>query len=595
MKNKICKISLFSAILVSVSALPVDARVVVNSKNAGRSYSDAYNQVNAMRYQQEYLDATALNVTTASATATLPVMVSDEKLASAILNNSSSTTMAQLESCAMIYPNGVFKWEIPQSGIRQNQTNQCVAVVSLVDANTNEVVATTTLSAGDAMKCNIDSFPESGMNAAVLSKTTLPADAAPTMDDVEKVMNQEQKQNAGIKIAAGLVVSALAGNALSKKEAGNTGIIGTSKSQLTGTAIGAVTGAGIMAASTYTGKVAGDTIKSTAVNAASGAIIGNMLAGQSSNGGILVIKKCKIEEKTLDADQNKNDDKNENQSEGKKSSYPNITAGEHDCIVGKIEQKSTALLETKDNNVYIVSKNGVTKKCAKVSDDTIKDCENIRLADITLKGTTFSFPDILDKDTEWRNMTVYRPQEQESSTLKKYSGATIADNFRKDDAYFEIETAHEIIGYAQRAYIVFEHDIASKFGGHKTSELGAMMANNPSFAYMYRNSDGSVGQQIKEPKGTVNFTPTSGEASDGGLVDLSNPARTKGTIAGAAAGGALGGFAGYQGAQDEITDRWLSARREYEDSLSNFVCTTGTRYLGKYNDYIEIPQMTKSE
>ena len=57
----------------------------------------------------------------------------------------------------------------------------------------------------------------------------------------------------------------------------------------------------------------------------------------------------------------------------------------------------------------------------------------------------------------------------------------------------------------------------------------------------------------------------------------------------------MGGFAGYQGAQSEITDRWTSAVREYEDSLSNFVCMTGGRYLSKYNDYVEIPQWTKPE
>ncbi|MBR5354817.1 MAG: hypothetical protein IK122_01675, partial [Alphaproteobacteria bacterium] len=64
---------------------------------------------------------------------------------------------------------------------------------------------------------------------------------------------------------------------------------------------------------------------------------------------------------------------------------------------------------------------------------------------------------------------------------------------------------------------------------------------------------------------------------------------------GAGVGGAMGGFAGYQGAKSEVTDRWTAAVREYEDSLSNFVCMTGTRYLGKYNDYIEIPDMKKAE
>ncbi len=592
MKNKICKISLFSAILASISALPADARVVMNTKNAGRSYSDAYNQVNAVRYQQEYMEATAINATTASATATLPVMVSDEKLASAILNNSSNTTVGQLENCAMIYPNGVFRWEVPQSGIRQNQTNQCVAVVSLIDANTNAVLATTTLAAGDAMKCNIDAFPESGMNAVALSKTELPADAAPTMDDVEKVLNQEQKQNAGIKIAAGAVISALAGNALSKKEAGSTGIIGTSKSQLTGSAIGAVTGAGIMAASTYTGKVAGDTIKSTAVNAASGAVIGNMLAGQSSAGGILVIKKCKIDGSF--SKQSDTQTESTQNSDNKTSYSKKISAGEHDCIVGKIEKLGESV-SSDEKTVYMVNRNGTVKECIH-DGKTFTNCTSVNLLNVTVNyqnNTSKSFDDIKDKNTEWQFLRIYIPENGDTS--KFVLSKQPEQDAENDNAYFEIGSAYKTEGSAQRAYIVFENDISGKFGGRKTSELEGIKSNNPSFVYLYRNSDGSVGRQITDPEDKLVFTPTAGDASDGGLVDLSNPARAKGTVAGAAAGGALGGFAGYQGAQDEITERWLAATREYEDSLSNFVCMTGTRFLSKYNDYVEIPEMNKSE
>ena len=75
MRERICKISLFSAILASIMTLPVDERVNVN--NSSRSYADAYNQVNMLRYQQEYMATAA-----ASAVDNLPVMVSDEKLAS---------------------------------------------------------------------------------------------------------------------------------------------------------------------------------------------------------------------------------------------------------------------------------------------------------------------------------------------------------------------------------------------------------------------------------------------------------------------------------------------------------------------------------
>ena len=590
MTNKICKISLFSAILASISALPVDAAVRTNNSN--RSYADAYNQVNAMRYQQEYLNATATNATTASATANLPVMVSDEKLASAILNNTSETTIGHLENCAMIYPNGVFRWEIPESGIRRNQSNQCVAVVSLINANTNEVLATTTVAAGDAMKCNIDFFPESGMNAVALSKTELPADMAPTMEDVEKVMNEEQKQNAGFKIAAGAIIAGVAGNILAPKEAGDSKLFGTGKDQLIGTAAGVATGAGIMAASSYSGKVAGDTIKSTAVNAASGMIVGNMLAGASDETGVLVVKKCNVPE-TISAYTKQDGNQ-------KIELYPSISKGEHECIPGKIQEKGPEV-KPKDNTIYLISKSssGTAKECTQSQYDSnvYVSCTDKSLVDINLKynNSTKPYKAIFGKakqDTDRQFLTRYVPVDGNPSQFRLSTSVTI-----EDDAYYEIANAYEVKA-TQHAYIVFENGVPFnnkvQIGGHKTSELDSILKDtNKSYVYLRRNANGTVGAQITEEN--LEFTPTSGSAEDGGLVDLSNQARTKGTLVGTAAGGAMGGFAGYQGAKSEITDRWTAAVREYEDSLSNFVCMTGTRYLSKYNDYVDIPTLKDPE
>lgn len=578
MKDKICKISLFSAILASVAALPLNAAVRTN--NSSRSYADAYNQVNALRYQQEYMNATATNASTASATATLPVMVSDEKLASAILNNTSETTVPELENCAMIYPNGVFKWTIPESGIRKNQINQCTAVVTLVDANTNVVLATTTLASGDTMKCNIDSFPESGMNVAALSKTILPADMAPTIEDVEAVMNQEQKQNAGIKIAAGAIIHAVAGNILAPKEAGDTKLLGTGKNRMTGTAIGALTGAGIEAAGAYTGKVAGDTIKSTAINAEAGALVGNMMAGASGDGDFLVIKKCKTE------------------------------TGEHDCVVGRVEKEGEKLPveeASKTNEFYIVNLNGTSvKKCGFDSEKKEITCEPYpgRLVDIKIQGNTGSVSLKSLKDTNKNQIQEalnyaerYAASDKGSSIFERIVRA----NDNADDAYFRITSATQTTGSAYSAYAIMKSSISGKFGGHKISEWGSTIGKTEtSYTLRYRNSDGSVGSEISEKSDSKDapkfiFTPTSGSAEDGDLIDLSNPGRAKGTLTGAATGGALGGFAGYQGAKSDISDRWVAASREYEDSLSNFVCMTGTRFLGKYNDYVEIPEPNKSE
>lgn len=580
MREKICKISLFSAILVSVSALPVDAAVRMN--NSSRSYADAYNQVNALRQQQEYLNATATNATTASATANLPVMVADEKLANEILNNSSDTTISQLESCSMIYPNGIFKWQIPESGIRKNPTNQCVAEISLVDANTNAILAKTTVAAGDAVKCNIDSFPESGMNEVALSKTMLPADNPPTMEDVESVMNKEQKQNAGFKIAAGALVSAVAGNMLAKKDAGDSKAFGTGKNQIKGTAIGAVTGAGIMAASSYTGKVAGDTIKSTTVNAASGMIVGNMMAGANDSGEFLVIKKCKIADV--------------------KDGVKDIKKGEeYDCAPGKLEETGEAL-KPEDGKFYIINKQKSVRECAQNGNNFKCVLNQKSLAQIKLKRDyedgTEDFDKVFDgkQDSKLKELERYYVEDnnQPEIFIKSVKGTEV-----KDSTYYLINSAYSTKN-PQRAYIIFPNGISSKWikGGQKISDLEASSEYKTAH-YVKRNADGTTGSYLGTTKDTIKveetetekfkFTPTSGSSDDGALIDLHNPGRAKGTLTGAAAGGALGGFAGYQGAQSEITDRWLAATREYEDSLSNFVCMTGNRFLSKYNDYVEIP------
>ena len=83
------------------------------------------------------------------------------------------------------------------------------------------------------------------------------------------------------------------------------------------------------------------------------------------------------------------------------------------------------------------------------------------------------------------------------------------------------------------------------------------------------------------------------DATDGGIIDLGNKARLKSTLVGAGAGGALGAFSGYQGAQDDIEKRWVAAVREYKDSLQKVYCVTGSRFLGYYNDQVVIPVMSE--
>ena len=84
-------------------------------------------------------------------------------------------------------------------------------------------------------------------------------------------------------------------------------------------------------------------------------------------------------------------------------------------------------------------------------------------------------------------------------------------------------------------------------------------------------------------------------AEDGGMIDLSNKARMKGTLTGAGVGGAMGAYTAYQGAQDEVTQRWMAEVQAYKDSLNKIVCVTGTRFLSSYNDDAFIPVATQTQ
>ena len=133
--------------------------------------------------------------------------------------------------------------------------------------------------------------------------------------------------------------------------------------------------------------------------------------------------------------------------------------------------------------------------------------------------------------------------------------------------------------------------IRDKAFGMTTDDWNEWKQSNSSGITIYGRSGDGVGYVL--PDGTdvslKNFYPMKIDATDGSMIDFSNKARLKSTMIGAGLGGALGGFAGYQGAQSDVQNRWVTAVREYEDSLSKVYCATGSRYLGAYNDMITIP------
>ena len=547
------------SMLYALCSVPADAGVRVG--NASRSYASGYQQVNAQREQAAMAAQTPV-ATTASADAetNLPVRVANADLAQKLSRGEtdSRTNVAQLESCSMIYPNGEFAWDTPTVGLGTGGAQTCVAVVELRGANmgangTDAVFARANLAAGDSFKCNISEFPEDSYTAEV-SNVVFPADAAPTKEDVVRVMNDEQKQNAGLKIAAGTIVAAVAGNIAGKNEIGQEGLFGTGKHKTQSTVVGGLTGAALMTANTYGGKVAGDTVLSAGVNAAAGGMVGNIMASGDS---VLRIEDCKI------------------------------NGVSNSCLWGMIVSSEPL---TNKNAYYNVSDD---KDTTIVCDTNDKNCVTQELISIRLA----EYPDI-EREEAAQQKFLKVTSNPDAQFYYDPTTKTVSKNSSSSSVIYAKIASAGIPGRQIAAMIPDVHD--KTFGmkksdwrkwksAHKTAKIYGRTARGE--AYDLPEETDKDGKKVQYS--IDDFYPVMLDASDGGIIDLGNKARLKSTLIGAGAGGALGAFSGYQGAQDDIENRWTAAVREYKDSLQKIYCVTGTRFLGYYNEDVVIPTLSE--
>lgn len=565
------------SMLYALCSASADAAIRVG--NASRNYAAGYQQVNVQREQiaAAAAAATAPVATTQSADTetNLPVRVANRELAQKLSRGEtdSRVSIATLDSCAMVYPNGEFAWDSPTVGNGAGGASTCVAVVELrgyqmgLDGS-DVVLARANLAAGDAVKCNISDFPEFSYTADA-ARVTFPADHEPTRADVVQVLNAEQKQNAGLRIAAGTVIGGLAGNAAGKNEIGSDSILGGGKHKTTGTIIGALSGAALMAGNAYSGKVAGDTILSTGVNAAAGSMIGNIAASGES---VLRIEDCKIPDvpastkKTTTASSDANANKKVTEPQSKNSK----------CLWGVI-RKGTAL---SGKNAYYNTGDETTLVCE--SDNTGCKQEtllNIELAAYPNKDIDAAAKEGFEKITADSTKRFYLTEKNEMKNgISPDNGAI----------YAQISNATVATGTQMPAMIA---DVNDKAFGYKRSDWAKLKTDLSGHTILGRTSSGA-GYALDGEYSINDFYPMMVDASDGGIIDFGNKARLKGTLIGAGAGGALGAYAGYQGAQSDIENRWVTAVREYKDSLQKIYCATGKRFLGYYNDQIIIPTMT---
>lgn len=574
MKNK-SVISYYSLVAAIIAATPATAGVRVG--NLSRSYADSYNQVNNLRVgtvggqnatvqnASGFMPATGLMTDSSVTTAVdntgtiinLPIRVANADLAKrlALGEKVGRVSFGTLESCGHIYPEGEFAWDTPTGGMGSGGAQTCVAVVEMRAVNADgrggeTVLARANIAAGDNIKCNISDFPEYSYTEAAW-KLEFPADREPTMDDVVAQLNQEQKQNAGLKIAAGAVVGALGGNIAGKAERGSDSIIGTGKDKMKTTAIGALSGAAIMAGNSYAGKVGGDVILSTGVNAAAGGVIGNIMASGNS---VLRVEECEVG--------------------GAKTS----------CLWGSVvNTKDFVIGENGIEAAYYNIDTGETVQCKTSSNPDKPICTPVDLRNIRLEAAPNKTISELKAENNFGqirlNVEYHFYYDRTSQTVSKERNDT--------GIYAKIESASEEDGMPVRALVATVKDKAMGLTADDWSKM-----EKKGLKLWGRDMNGNA-YDLGEGFSIDNFHPMTIDAEDGGIVDISNKARLKSTLTGAGIGGAMGGFVGYQGAQSDINDRWVSAVREYKDSLTRVYCATGKRYLSQYNDMIVVPTLSE--
>ncbi len=561
-KTAICSIL---TIVAGVMVTQYSAIAAVHVSNAARSRADAYNQVNQMIAASQSQQITDEN--------SLPVRVADADLARKLIQGDTSihVTFTDLNNCKETYPAAEFAWDKPNVGLSSNKSDQCVGVVRMYGyqmgpGGSDALLATANLPIDGSIKCNISEFPESGYTTYA-GQVTFPADNEPTMDDVKRAMNRESKQNAGLKIAAMALTGGVIGNMVGNNPENPGNIFGSNKEKIHSTAIGATSGAALAAASAYSGKVAGDAILNAGIAAAGGGIIANISASTNPDSNKLRIEKCTID--------------------GKDTT----------CLWGyalEIESGNDAF------NMFYDFNSHVSYKC----NNELKECEQIQLHDTELlqpisnkSGTVSKIEKINIDDLKanlGRNERYYIHTDINDS--KCSGGIKICltqiqpSNVDNDKLPLILKVKGNIIKKKIPAMIEYE-DGNTFFGKNKASwsEYKDKHINGT----VYGRQAGGIQIPLLGNYNIDNFEPMTIGADDdhGNIIDLSNKARLGDTVKGAAAGAGLGALSGIQGANTEISERYVSAVAEYNGSLQKIYCKSGERYLGKYNDIVEIPNI----
>ncbi|MCL2017326.1 MAG: hypothetical protein FWG80_00940 [Alphaproteobacteria bacterium] len=587
--------SLFIALTASSPHAAVRITSGTQQSNPRAYYAEGYNQITQMQAEAAYY---ASPEGIEAEIAALPVRVVDPDVARAIVMGyrtpgavapgNMPVAIEALQRCAAINPQGKFAWTAPNAGLRiGDNTPRCVAEVGmwLQHGNNDILLAHAFVAAGDSVDCNISHFPESGYTIDA-GKVTFPADKAPTKEDVKKIMDQEQKQNAGLKTAAAALVGGAGMFFLNRSNPGTE-----TKDNLGAAVKGAIGAGGVTYASTQMGHVGGNTLMGAGVNAVGGAFMGNMSGIGKSK---LMIRDCETEA-TDDAE-----------AVGAKSNQQ--------CLWGTIlsaGEKISKKCDQSDCLAYLTLSRDTIVTCTRqeFSHSNCPDkyiCTAIRATGWKIKNP--------DKDlstggcgtkedwTDWESLAsaFTKPENRnkgckfwdENKHIKldrdgcKGEGDGYETYIPIDDGFFVTREEPAVLILPDDATKGLKAPDASTWSEKKSGWLKGTIAyrRGTKIRSLFVASDGV---------NNSSFSPLYDSADDGRLVDFQNQARTTATVTGGVAGGALGGLSAYHGAQDEIDVRYAAAEREYKDSLQKIYCKTGNRFLSGYNDIVVIPAIVE--
>ena len=489
-------------------------------------------------------DPAMITAATDAAVAALPVRVANMDLARDIATGRGefNVGMAQLDSCAMIFPNGRFAWDRPNAGINAGNNITCVAEVEMrqIHGNSDIILARAMVAAGDAIDCNIGQFPEGGLTNAV-SNVLFPMDTEPTLEYVRRRMDQEQRRNTTSMTVTSAIVGGVGGYLLNVGDNRWASTIG-----------GAAVGGGVGLAGAQAGHVGGNVIMGAAVNAAAGGLIGNI---SGIGGSTLMVEPCKH------------------------------NGTNTRCLVGYVDRGTN--FPAGSTAFYNIS-NGNTRICNPPPPTETGDfvCRAADFLNIQIGGRPLN--DILNDMRAGTALEV--PEFCLSNNRMVAKGASSCET---GNTWVQIDSDNlRLSANRINAVCVDWRGVNTKHWDDRKTDCDGKI-----YAFSH---DGNVGNRLTvgvdgttggAPVTSANFFPYLVSASDGAIIDINNRARLGATLWGAGIGGLLGGIAAHQGASEEVIERWLSAVQEYRNSLEQIYCATGTRLLAPYNSVAAIPNM----